>query len=82
VTLSETNWKINVWKTGVLIYFFPASTSPDLTQPADNIDSTTTRRTSSAVIRYNDLVHYAADMKTKSTERDDEDQAIISQQAC
>ena len=30
-THSETNWKIDVWKTGGLLYFSPASTSPDMT---------------------------------------------------
>ena len=35
---SEPNWKIDVWKTGGLLYSSPASTSPDMTQSADNIN--------------------------------------------
>ena len=31
------------------------------------------------VIRYNDVVHYAADMQTQNTVRDDKEQAITSQ---
>ena len=77
---SETIWKIDVWKTGGLLYFSPASTSHDMTQPADNINSTTTRHMSMTVICYNDVVHYAADMQTQSTESDNKDQAIISKQ--
>ena len=78
-THSEANWKIDVWKTGGLSYFSPASTSLDMTQPADNINFITTRHTSTTVIRYNDVVHYAADMQTQSTVRDDKVQANASQ---
>ena len=77
-THSETNWKIDVWKTGGLLYFSPASTSPDMTQPADNINLITTRHMSTTVTRYNDVVYYAADMQTQSTVRDDKVQAIAS----
>jgi hypothetical protein len=68
---SEPNWKIDVWKTGGVSYFSPASTSPEMTQSADNITFITSRHMSTTVIRYNDVVHYAADMQTQSTERDD-----------
>ena len=78
-THSEPNWKIDVWKTGGLSYFSPASTSPDMTQPADNINLITTRHMSTTVIRYNDVVHNAADMQTQSTVRDDRVQANASQ---
>ncbi len=40
---SEPNWKIDVWKTGGFPYFSQASTSPDMTQSADNINLTTSR---------------------------------------
>ena len=76
---SEPNWKVDVWKTGGFSYFSPASTSPDMTQPADNMNLITTRHMSTTVIRYNDVVHYAADMQTQNTVRDDKDQAIASQ---
>ncbi len=49
----------------------PASTSADMTQPADNISSTTTRHISTTVILYNDFVLYAADIQIKSTESND-----------
>ena len=67
---SEPNWKIDVWKTGGLLYSSPASTSSDMTQPANNIISITTRRMSTTVIRNNDVVNYAADMQTQSTSRE------------
>ena len=57
---SEPNWKINVWKTGGFSYFSQASTSPDMTQSADNINFITSRHMSTIMIRYNDVVHYAA----------------------
>ena len=78
VTHLETSWKIDVWKTGGLLYFSPASISLDMTQPADNINSTNTRHMFTTVIRYNDVVHYAADMQTQLTESN-EDPAIIGQ---
>ena len=68
-THSETNWKIDVWKTGGLSYFSPASTSPDMTQPADNINSITTRHESKKVVQNNDVVYYAAVMQNQSTVR-------------
>ena len=76
---SEPNWKIDVWKTGGFSYFSQASTSPDMTQSADNINFITSRHMSTTVIHYNDVVHYAADMQTQSTERDDKVQAKASQ---
>ncbi len=76
---SEPNWKIYVWKTGGLSHISQALTSPDMTQSADNIDLTTSRHFSTTVIRYNDVVHKAADMQTQSTERDDKVQANASQ---
>ena len=79
VTHSETYWNIDVWKMGGLLYFSPASISHDMTQPADNINSTTTRHMSTTVIRYNDVVHYAADMQTQRTESNDKGQANICQ---
>ena len=57
---SEPNWKIDVWKTGGFPYFSQASTSPDMTQSADNINFITSRHMSTTVIHYNDVVHYAA----------------------
>ena len=68
-THSESNWKIDVWKTGGLSYFSPASTSPDMTQPANNINATTTRHMSTTVVHNNGVVHNAADMQTQSTVR-------------
>ncbi len=41
--------------------------SPDMTQPADNINSTTTRHMSITVIYYIDMVYYEADMQTQVT---------------
>ncbi len=76
---SEPNWRINVWKTGGVSYFSQASTSPDMTQSADNINLITSRHLLTQVIHYNDVVHYAADMQTQSTERDDKVQANASQ---
>jgi hypothetical protein len=78
-THSETNWKIDVWKTGGLSYFSPASTSPDMTQPADNINSITTRHESKTVVQNNDVVYYAAAMQTQSTVRDDKEYPVASQ---
>jgi len=78
-THSETNWKIDVWKTGGLLYFSPASTSPDMTQPADNINLITTRHLSKTVVHNNGVVYYAAAMQTQSTVRGDEVQAIPSE---
>jgi hypothetical protein len=72
---SVPNWIIDVWKTGGLSYFSPASTIPDMTQPADNINIITSRHMSATVIHFNDVVHIAADMQTQSTERDDKVQA-------
>ncbi len=62
-----------------MLILSPALTSPDMTQPADNIDSTTIRHISVTVFHYNDAVHYAADMQTRFTESDDKDTAFISQ---
>ena len=76
---SVPNWKIDVWKTGGLSYFSPASTSPDMTQSADNINLITSRHQSTTVIHFNDVVHIAADMQTQSTVRDDKVQANASQ---
>jgi hypothetical protein len=76
---SVPNRKIDVWKTGGLSYFSPASTSPDMTQPADNINIITSRHMSTTVIHFNDVVHIAADMQTQSTVRDDKVQANASQ---
>ena len=76
---SEPNWKIDVWKTGGLSYFPQASTSPDMTQSADNSNLITSRHMLTIVIRYNDVVHNAADMQTQSAERDDKVQANASQ---
>ena len=76
---SVPNWKIDVWKTGGLSYFSPASTSPDMTQSADNINLITSRHSSTTVIHFNDVVHIAADMQTQSTVRDDKVQANASQ---
>ena len=76
---SDTNWKIDVWKTGGLLFFPTASISSDMTQPADNIILITTRHMSKTVIPNNDVVHYAADMQTQSTTRNDKDQAIANQ---
>ena len=78
-THSKTNWKIDVWKTGGSIYFSPASTSPDMTQPADNINSITTRHESKTVVQNNDVVYYAAAMQTQSTVRDDKEYPVASQ---
>ena len=78
-THSESNWKIDVWKTGGLPYFPPASTSPDMTQPANNSNATTTRHMSTTVVHNNGVVHSAADMQTQSTVRYDKDQANASQ---
>ena len=50
-THPETDWKIDVWKTGGLSYFSPASTSLDMTQPADNINLITTRHMSKTVVQ-------------------------------
>ena len=77
---SESNWKIDVLKTGGLLYFSLASTSHDMTQPADNINVNTTRHLSTTVIHYNVVVYYAADMQTQDTERQDKSQAFTSQQ--
>ena len=74
---SEPNWKIDVWKTGGLLYSSPASTSPDMTQPADNINVITTM--SMTVIQTNDVVNDAADMQTQRTVTDDKVQANASQ---
>jgi hypothetical protein len=76
---SEPNWKIDVWKTGGL-YSSPTSTSPGMTQPADNINLITTRHLSTTVVHINDVVHNAADMQTQSTVRDKKDQTNVSQQ--
>ena len=76
---SEPNWKIDVWKTGGFSYFSQASTSPDMTQSADNINFITSRHMLTTVIRYNDVVHSAADMQTQSTERDAKVHANTSQ---
>ena len=67
---SVPNWKIDVWKTGGLSYSSPASTSPDMTQSADNINLITSRHSSTTVIHFNDVVHIAADMQTQSTVRE------------
>ena len=77
---SESNWKIDVLKTGglLVLYFSLASTSPDMTQPADNINVNTTRHLSTTVIHYNGVVYYAADMQTQDTERHDKSQAFTS----
>jgi hypothetical protein len=42
-----------------------------MTQSADNINLTTSRHMSTTVIRYNDVIHNAADMQTQSPERND-----------
>ncbi len=44
----------------------PASTSSDVTQPADNIKPITTRHMSKTVTHYNGVVYIAADMQTQS----------------
>ncbi len=54
---SEPNLKIDVWKTGGLSYFSPASTSPDMAQSADNINLITSRHMLTIVIRCNDMVY-------------------------
>ena len=72
--------KITPPKTGGVLYFSLASTSPDMTQPADNINMNTTRHLSTTVIHYNGVVYYAADMQTHDTERHDKSQAFTSQQ--
>jgi hypothetical protein len=59
---SDTNWKIDVWKTGGLLCFSPASTSSDMTQPADNIKLITTRHMSKTVTHDNGVVYIAADI--------------------
>ncbi len=66
---SEPNWKIDVWERGGLSFFSPASASPGMTQSADNIVLITSRNMSmsTTAIRYNDVVHNAADMQTQST---------------
>ena len=64
---SNTDWKIDVWKTGGLLLFPRTSNSPDMTQPADNINLITTRHISKSVVQKNDVVYYAADMQTKIT---------------
>ena len=76
---SESNWKIGVLKTGGLIYFSLASTSPDMTQPADNINLVTTRHLSKTMNRTNDVIIYAADMQTQNNVSNDKDEAITSQ---
>ena len=63
-----------------MLYFSLASTSHDMTQPADNINVNTTRHLSTTVIHYNVVVYYAADMQTQDTERQDKSQAFTSQQ--
>ncbi len=52
-----------------------------MTQSADNINFITSRHMSKSttVIHYNDVVHYASDMQTQSTERDNKVQANASQ---
>ena len=77
---SGSNWKIDVLKTGGLLYFSPALTSPDMTQPADNINVNTTRHLSMTVTHYNGVVYYVADMQTQDTEWHDKSQAFTSQQ--
>jgi hypothetical protein len=61
------------------MYFPLALTSPDMTQPADNIDSITARHMSTTVSYINDVVRFAADIQTKSTERHDNNQVFTSQ---
>ncbi len=46
---SGTIWKFNAWKKGGLIYLSLVLTSPDMTQPADNIKSITARYLSRTV---------------------------------
>ncbi len=53
------------------MYFSLALTSPDMTQPADNINANTTRHLCITVIHYHDVVYHAADMQTQDTGRND-----------
>jgi hypothetical protein len=62
----EIFWKIDVLKTGGLLCFSTASTSSDMTQPADNIKLITTRHMLKTVTHYNSVVYIAADMQTQS----------------
>ena len=78
-SVTVPNWNIDVWKTGGLSYFSPASTSPDMTQSADNIKLITSRHSLTTVIHFNDVVHIAANMQTQSIVRDDKVQANASQ---
>ena len=77
--LSGTFWTFNAWKTGGLIYFPTALTSLDMTQPADNNNSTTARHLSTTVSYKNDVGRFAADMQTQNTERHDNNQVVTSQ---
>ena len=75
----EIFWKIDVWKTGGLLCFSPASTSSDMTQPADNIKLITTRHMSKTVTHDNGVVYIAADMQTQSNASGDKEYPVASQ---
>ncbi len=77
----EIFWKIDVLKTVRVLCFSPASTShgSDMTQPADNIKSITTRHMSKTVTHYNGVVYIAADMQTQSNAHGDKEYPIASQ---
>jgi hypothetical protein len=72
-------WKTFVWKIGGSSYYSTASTSHDMTQPADSIHLITPRHMSTTAIHFNDMVHLAVDMQTKNRERDDKALANASQ---
>ena len=76
---SVTNWNIDELKMGGIVSFSPASTSLDMTQPADNINLVTTRHLSKTMDRTNDVVIYAADMQTQNNVSNDKDEEITSQ---
>jgi hypothetical protein len=67
------------WRIAVLFLTVESLASPDMTQPADKINQTTVRYMSKTVIRYNNVVHFAADMQAQRTESNDKDPEIISQ---
>jgi hypothetical protein len=75
----EIFWKIDVWKTGGLLCFSPASTSSYMTQPADNTKLITTRHMSKTVTHYNGVVYIAADMQTQSNASGDKEYPVASQ---
>lgn len=67
VNLSATDQKIDAWKTGGLIYSFPASTYPLMYQLAESIHFATNRHLSSPVsktVLNDDVISCTAGMQT------------------